>query len=168
MIKKHLANIITLANISTGIIVIFLSIQNTFSYSYLLLLLCVIFDFLDGKVARKYKLTSKLGAEFDSLSDLVSFGVAPAVTLFIFLPQHILTTIILIIFVLCGTFRLARFNASSSENHEFEGVPITTNGIIFPILLFVTELFLLSNIFLYGVIILMSFLMISKLKIKKF
>jgi len=94
----------------------------------LLILLAMVFDALDGAVARLTKQTSSFGAELDSLCDVISFGVAPAVLL-VQMP-HVLPTRLLwciaLLFVLCATLRLARFNATPDEAHDsnwFTGLP---------------------------------------------
>jgi len=92
----------------------------------------LIFDFLDGKVARWRKSSSMLGQELDSLADLISFGVAPAVLAFVVGLRTTLDTVALAGFICCGLARLARFNATvalvpkdgSGKAHYFEGLPI--------------------------------------------
>ncbi|KAF8902064.1 phosphatidylserine synthase [Gymnopilus junonius] len=95
----------------------------------------LMFDFLDGKVARWRKSSSMLGQELDSLADLISFGVAPALLAFIVGLRTYLDTVILTGFICCGLARLARFNATVAlvpKNEEgkakyFEGLPIPSS-----------------------------------------
>jgi len=95
----------------------------------------LIFDFLDGKVARWRKSSSMLGQELDSLADLISFGVAPAVLAFVVGLRTTLDTIALACFICCGLARLARFNATvalvpkdgSGKTRYFEGLPIPSS-----------------------------------------
>jgi len=92
----------------------------------------LIFDFLDGKVARWRKSSSMLGQELDSLADLISFGVAPAVLAFVVGLRTTLDTVVLTCFICCGLARLARFNATvalvpkdaKGKARYFEGLPI--------------------------------------------
>ncbi|KAL8944800.1 MAG: hypothetical protein Q9216_000222 [Gyalolechia sp. 2 TL-2023] len=93
------------------------------------------FDFMDGKVARWRKKSSLMGQELDSLADLISFGVAPAVSAFALGLRTPLDTVLLAFFVLCGLTRLARFNVTVSslpkdatgKSKYFEGTPIPTS-----------------------------------------
>jgi len=92
------------------------------------------FDFFDGKVARWRQKSSLLGQELDSLADLISFGVAPAVCAFACGFRTLVDTLVLAVFVLCGLTRLARFNVTVSslpkdangKSKYFEGTPIPT------------------------------------------
>ncbi|CAG8725896.1 10900_t:CDS:2, partial [Acaulospora morrowiae] len=94
----------------------------------------MMFDLMDGKVARWRRTASLLGQELDSLADLISFGVAPAVCAFSVGMRTFLDTIILTIFIACGIARLARYNATvasipkdaSGKISYFEGTPIPT------------------------------------------
>ncbi|CAB4411982.1 unnamed protein product [Rhizophagus irregularis] len=137
----HLADIITLANGACGSSSIFLSIQymitkdkNFLWMSLLLMPLGMMFDLFDGKVARWRRTASTLGQELDSLADLISFGVAPAVCAFAVGMRTFLDSIVLVVFISCGIARLARYNATvaslpkdkSGKVHYFEGTPIPT------------------------------------------
>ena len=157
------ADVFTLTSLVCGIIAIFLSITKAFSLAALLMFLCVICDFLDGYVAQKMHQKNSFGRELDSLCDLVSFGVTPAVFGYMLGLTTGWQIAILAMFVIAGALRLARFNVT--ELSHFEGVPITANGIIIP-LFYVTGIFNNPQYFiiLYG---LMTVLMISTIKIKK-
>ncbi|KAJ2936720.1 hypothetical protein H1R20_g375, partial [Candolleomyces eurysporus] len=95
----------------------------------------LMFDFLDGKVARWRKSTSLLGQELDSLADLISFGVAPALLAFVCGLRTYLDTVVLTGFICCGLARLARFNATvalvpkgkGGKAAYFEGLPIPSS-----------------------------------------
>ncbi|RPA80788.1 CDP-diacylglycerol--serine O-phosphatidyltransferase [Ascobolus immersus RN42] len=113
------------------------------------------FDFMDGKVARWQKRSSLLGQELDSLADLISFGVAPAVCAFSIGLRTFLDTIFLTIFVLCGLSRLARFNVTvqnipkdaTGKSKYFEGTPIPTTLVIVGLMAFwVSKGWLLEDI----------------------
>jgi CDP-diacylglycerol--serine O-phosphatidyltransferase len=98
----------------------------------------LVFDFLDGRVARWRGKSSLMGQELDSLADLISFGVAPATVGFALGLQTTLDTILLSFFVLCGLTRLARFNVTvanlpkdaSGKSMYFEGTPIPTSLVL--------------------------------------
>ena len=158
--KKNIPNIITLANLSVGFLAIIFALQGNFFLSYILIFVAVILDWLDGFFARKLKVESNIGKQLDSLSDLVSFGIAPAVIANILFPTQLIMVSSLI-FVLAGAYRLARFNSVTVDG--FQGTPITLNGIIFPIL----YMFAISEIIFSIALIVFSMLMISKIKIPK-
>lgn len=131
--KKYLPNILTFCNIVSGLLSIHASLQNQFTVAALFLILAVFLDKLDGLAARILSARTPIGKHLDSLSDLVSFGVAP----FLFvLQQHTETILIIsgIFFVCAGAYRLARF--SVKEETFFTGLPITLNGLLFPALFF--------------------------------
>ncbi len=102
-----------------------------------LLPIALIFDFADGRVARWRRKSSLLGADLDSLSDIISFGMAPAALGFAIGLRGALDAAILIYFVACGISRLARFNATADDLADatgkvkyFEGTPIPTSVLI--------------------------------------
>ena len=102
-----------------------------------LLPVALIFDFADGRVARWRRRSSTLGADLDSLADIISFGVAPAALGFAVGLQGVLDVAVLLYFVACGISRLARFNATADELSDetgkvkyFEGTPIPTSVLI--------------------------------------
>ena len=115
-----------------GLIFGFLSIVSSIEGNYVngafFILLATVSDGFDGKIARKVNAISDMGAEFDSLSDLVSFGVASAVLLYLHSLQNMeYGVFIAIIMVVCAALRLARFNVESSTDY-FEGVPTPAFG----------------------------------------
>jgi CDP-diacylglycerol--serine O-phosphatidyltransferase len=127
----------------------------------LLLILAAILDFVDGKVARKYKESGEFGKNIDSLSDIVSFGVAPAIFCQQFLSGY--AAFVPFLLVLAGIYRLARFNVSNLN--YFEGMPISFNGIIIP---GAYLLGIFSGITSILLSIILSILMVCKFKIKKY
>ncbi|NJD61167.1 MAG: CDP-diacylglycerol--serine O-phosphatidyltransferase [Deltaproteobacteria bacterium] len=143
-----LADFITLANAGFGMAAIFLCLHHvTGSAStrlwavFILLPLALVCDILDGFVAHRLKRTSLLGADLDSLADIVSFGVAPAVLGFALGLQGMWDALILIYFVACGISRLARFNVTAEalsggtgKVKYYEGTPIPTSIVIVIIL----------------------------------
>jgi CDP-diacylglycerol--serine O-phosphatidyltransferase len=140
------ADALTIGNAACGTIAIFLCLDflatdtDRFLWTaFLLLPLALVCDFLDGYVARlNRKRQSRLGADLDSLSDVISFGVAPAVLGFTLGMRGGWDMLILTYFVVCGVSRLARFNvtAEALADHEtgkvkyFEGTPIPTSVVI--------------------------------------
>lgn len=127
-------NLFTAASAFLGVISIIASANGQFEKAAVYILLSLIFDGLDGRVARMTNATSKFGAEFDSLADIVAFGVAPAM-LFYFSVGHMygkLGSLLCAMYVVFGAIRLARFNImiGVSEPSVFIGVPIPTAAVV--------------------------------------
>lgn len=93
-------------------------LQGSIWYGFLFIALAALFDRFDGMVARKMKIESELGKQLDSLSDLVSFGVAPALLVqqATLMPLSFVGGLAVVLFILCGALRLARFNITDSPN----------------------------------------------------
>lgn len=129
-----IANFLSLGNAACGVGSVFQSISHHFQTSALLLVAAVLFDFLDGKSARFFGQASLFGKGLDCLSDCTSFGIAPAVLGFLLLggASPAIQTV-LIFFVLAGAWRLAYF-FQWGKAHRPPGMPITMNGLIFPLL----------------------------------
>jgi len=143
--------------------------------------IAAIIDFLDGFVARLFKAESILGKELDSLADIVSFGVAPGMILYQLLrisyirEESGLDTTIwallpALLFPCAGAYRLARFNIDSNQQLGFQGVPIPAAGLVvasLPLILFYNYFdityIIINKWLLYAIIIILSYLMISKL-----
>ena len=133
-----LPNILTLGGVCLGISSIKFSIDGNFSLAVTLILLSAILDALDGRVARLINGTSDFGKELDSLTDFVSFGIAPVLILY-FWNLNIygkLGWAIALIYSVCCVLRLARFNLTKIENQQewknnfFEGIPSPAGGLI--------------------------------------
>jgi CDP-diacylglycerol--serine O-phosphatidyltransferase len=127
----------------------------------ILLIVSALLDFVDGKVARYFNQAGEFGKNIDSLADIVAFGVAPAVFCQQFLSGY--AAFIPFLIVLAGIYRLARFNVIKSK--DFMGMPITLNGIIIPVV-FLLGLF--SGIVAMLLSVILSALMVSKFKVKKY
>lgn len=137
----HLADLFTLANGACGVVAIFIAIavaagaaQESIYVAAGLIPVALVFDFLDGRVARYRHEASPLGRELDSLGDLLSFGIAPAVIATVCGLDTLADQATLVFFVLCGLSRLARYNVSAAELGDanikvshFEGTPIPTS-----------------------------------------
>jgi len=155
------ADLFTLANVLSGIIAVIFAISDNLTIALVFLIVAVVCDMLDGKVARATHTESDFGKELDSLADTVSFGVAPAVIGFT-LVQSKVAIIAFSIFLLCGILRLAKFNIMQAQG-VYIGMPITWNGIILPLLLF----FSFPVIYLPYVFILLAILMVAPVQLKK-
>ena len=155
------SDIFTLANVIFGLTAIFFAISGNYPYMAISLLLAVIADYADGKLARKLKQQNLFGKELDSLADTISFGVAP--TIFGFsLIQTPIAIISFSIFLFCGILRLARYNIMDIKE-GYTGMPITLNGIIIPLIYLAKVPF---DYYPY-IYILLGILMISSLRIRK-
>lgn len=168
-------NLFTASSAFLGVISIIASANGQFEKAAVYILLSLIFDGLDGRVARITNATSKFGAEFDSLADIVAFGVAPAM-LFYFSVGHMygkLGSLLCAMYVVFGAIRLARFNImiGVSEPSVFIGVPIPTAAVVVSmwILLYREHPFMhgLEWVMLVGLGIL-SFLMVSNIRYPSF
>ena len=123
-----LPNLLTMSGMFFGFYSIIASIKGDFERAAWAILIAAIFDAMDGWVARMTKTTSRFGVELDSLSDLVSFGVAPALMFYMWalVPFGRLGWVGAFLFAACGALRLARFNVQmvGSEKKHFTGLPI--------------------------------------------
>ena len=156
-----LPNILTLGGVCLGISSIKFSIDGNFNLAVILILLAAILDALDGRVARLIKGTSEFGKELDSLTDFVSFGIAPVLILYFWELNNYgkLGWAIALIYSVCCVLRLARFNLTKNENdHEwknnfFEGVPSPAGGLLIltPLIYELTELNFNLNINLISI-----------------
>lgn len=123
-----LPNLFTAGSMFLAVVSVVAASKGEFEKAGWLIILASIFDALDGRVARLTRTTSKFGAEFDSLADVVSFGMAPAFLLWFAYGHHFgkFGTLAVALFVIFGAVRLARFNItdSSNEPNVFIGLPI--------------------------------------------
>jgi CDP-diacylglycerol--serine O-phosphatidyltransferase len=143
-----LPNILTLLNLISGIVAIYFAFESEFEelhYASYFIFIAVIFDMLDGAVARMTNSVSDIGKHLDSLADLVSFGVAPAIIVYqmlkaaleikaftIDLPLiDILILFSPILLVVAGALRLAKFNVDNRQKENFLGLPIPASAIFF-------------------------------------
>lgn len=172
MITKSIPNLFTIGNLSLGVIAIILAFNNETNSSNtaaLLVIIAMLLDGLDGRVARALNAQSEFGKELDSLSDVISFGVAPAFIMYQAAFQGIspaMAWIVTAIFPICGALRLARFNVIDGIPGYFIGLPIpAAGGVLATLALFHDELhytlLLISTLAL-------SFLMVSNMKYPNF
>lgn len=158
------ADLITILNAFFGFASIIMVIRSQFAFvlfdgALILILLAVIADAADGAVAR-FTGTGVLGANLDSLADVISFGVAPAVAAFVFFVSldKWIYGIFACLFLACGMLRLARFNVAGKKD-GFEGIPITAGGFIAALFLLVRE-YITAEIFVV-MLVSISLLMVS-------
>lgn len=183
-IKSNLPNAITLTNMSLGVIAILLAVRdgdndiqnvNLLMSASLLVLVAALTDRLDGKVARAFGVSSELGKELDSLSDLISFGVAPIIIAWkvCFIQLGVVGYLISLIFPMAGAYRLARFNCTKFDNF-FRGIPITIAGALLAIINLFNSLTAQTyklgktNLFFTTIMVLaLSYFMVCNIKVKK-
>lgn len=154
-------DLFSLMNLAFGFGAILAASRGEIEFSILLVILSAVFDGIDGFLARRMK-TSDLGFSLDSMADLVSFGVAPAsiaVAAFGFSGYAMTVSLI---FLACGTLRLARFNASERDDDFFEGFPITASGIAV-----VASVLLNRPVLTLAVMLILSILMVSSIPYPK-
>lgn len=167
-----LPNLFTSASLFSGFYAIIASIQGRYEAAALAIIISGVFDCLDGRIARFTKTTSHFGTEYDSLSDLVAFGVAPAVLAYMWAlsPFGRLGWLAACLYVICGALRLARFNVEKSSNNSyyFKGLPIPAAAIcISSIVLFAGDITVFSHVkdkMIIFMIYFLSFLMVSSLR----
>ena len=176
IISKYVPNFITLLSLSSGFTSISFSLNGEWEIAIYLILLATIFDFFDGWFARKLKSGSNFGAELDSLSDFVSFGVAPSFLIYLWSTNTLgsLGWGATLFFVICSALRLARFTADiyitnkPIDNKEyFTGIPSPAAAglILLPLFIFFEfQIEFLKNDYLNLITtIVIGFMMISKI-----
>lgn len=123
--NRLIPNLMTMIGLCCGLVAIRFGIEGRFPQAASFIVVAAVIDGLDGRIARLLKGTSRFGAEFDSLSDFLCFGVAPALVLYLWTLQHAgpLGFIPCIMFAVCSSLRLARFNAASISEPGVVPVP---------------------------------------------
>ena len=169
-----LPNMLTLIGVCIGLTSIRFALDGRFELAVVAIIFAALIDGLDGRIARLIKGTSKVGKELDSLTDMISFGVAPAFIMFFWKLNTLgrFGWLLCLIYVICVALRLARFNVNSNNepswrDNFFEGVPSPAGGILVltPLIISLTgfELFQLNyNVVTPIFFVVTSFLLISK------
>ncbi len=167
-LNKSCANTITLMNIIFGSFSLICTVHGDFTNAAIFIILAVVMDGLDGKVARKLDIMSLFGKELDSLCDLVSFGVAPAILIYMQVLDpfvYSMGIIVAVFYIVCGAFRLARFNVLNISDF-FVGIPITLAGSLVALVSLLAAW--LPGTLILVIILLLAILMISNFKVPKF
>jgi len=166
-LKKQIPNIFTLGNLYCGFLSIGYAANGQFKNAAVLILIGMMLDSMDGRLARMLKAESPLGKELDSLADIVTFGVAPCFLVYYTTFHHhgFLGLAICGLFPLFGAYRLARFNIASEKESSayFTGVPITAAGGIIALLTLFDGRF--PSIVTTVIFTALCFLMVSTIKI---
>ena len=170
-----LPTLFTVGNLFCGYLSIWSSIRGTFDVSAYLIIAAGILDALDGRIARMTHSTSAFGEQYDSMADLVSFGVAPAVLAYSWglADFHRLGWMVSFLFVVCGSMRLARFNIQAHvvDKRYFVGLPIPAGAGTIATVVLATPERLVSRVWmggLLGLTIILSYLMISTIRYRSF
>ncbi|MFC4765976.1 CDP-diacylglycerol--serine O-phosphatidyltransferase [Effusibacillus consociatus] len=170
MFVKALPSAFTIGNLFLGIISIILAFNDEFGLAAILVIVGMLLDGLDGRIARALDVCSEFGRELDSLSDVISFGVAPAFIMYGVILHELgwIGMMITSIFPICGALRLARFNVMTTNPNYFVGLPITAAGGILATMALYHNLIPASRVFLPIAMVGLSYLMISRIKYPNF
>ena len=135
--RMILPNMLTLIGVCIGLTSIRFALDGRFELAIIAIIFAALIDGLDGRIARLIKGTSKVGKELDSLTDMISFGVAPAFIMYFWKLNSLgrFGWLLCLVFVICVALRLARFNVNSNQepswrDNFFEGVPSPAGGIL--------------------------------------
>ncbi len=170
-----LPNFFTAASIFTGFFAISLALKGDFSSAAWFIFLSLIFDGLDGRVARLTNTASHFGVEFDSLADIVAFGVAPALLMYLYSGAEYgrIGIVVSALFIIFGAVRLARFNVTTSriEPSVFIGLPIPTAAVMISIAILLMERYphyATYKVFILPLGVILSILMVSNIRYPSF
>jgi len=171
-----LPNIFTSLNLFCGFYAIVAAINGKIVAAAVAIIIGIMFDILDGKIARVTRTSSKFGVEYDSLADLISFGLAPGLMMYLWAlrPLGRIGWLAAFLFMACGALRLARFNTQVGTNNGdyFMGLPIPAGaGMIATTVLLFQKLNLQGNshpVLILGMLYVLSFLMVSTIKYESF
>lgn len=177
MIRTQFPNVITLVSIFFGFLSILNSFMDKYSIACYFILTAAILDSIDGKIARLFGVTSEFGKQLDSLSDLVSFCIAPSFLIYVLFSHGmpgISGEVIACMPLFIGVIRLARFNIKEDNPYYFEGLPTTFNAIfICSLALYVEQYNIIfkqsfDTRLSLSLILISSFLMVTKINFPKF
>ena len=173
--RSLLPNTLTIFGVCLGLSSIKFAMDSNYAMAVIAIGFAAILDTLDGRMARLIKGTSKVGKELDSLTDVISFGVAPSFIIYFWSLNEIgkFGWMVVLIYSVCCALRLARFNLTTIEEEErwkinfFEGVPSPAAAglVLLPLILSLSEIFQFENkAYVSSIVILVtSFLMVSKI-----
>ncbi|MCJ8008655.1 CDP-diacylglycerol--serine O-phosphatidyltransferase [Lederbergia wuyishanensis] len=159
-IAKVVPNLFTIGNLLCGVLSITFNMSSFYQTASILIFISAILDLFDGRIARKLKVNSEFGVELDSLADIVSFGVAPALLFHSLAQPSVLASLAFFLFPTMGALRLAKFSVKPTIGY-FRGLPIPAAGLP----LAGMGLFLYSNVW---ITLILALLMVSPIRVKKF
>jgi len=171
-----LANLITFGNIAAGLIAIHFIVHGDFFTAIILAWIAGALDIADGKVARKYNLSTEFGIQVDSFADFISFVIMPSFLLYYAITENssgmtqIILGLVFIFYIISGLRRLIEFNIGMEAGESakyFVGVPTPLGAILLWILYLIHAYGIISNAYMIGVLVLViAWSLNSKLKIK--
>lgn len=170
LVRRALPSVFTIGNLFLGIISIIVAFDGKYDIAALLVIIGMLLDGLDGRVARALNAQSEFGKELDSLSDVISFGVAPAFIMYGVVLHHLgwIGMVITAIFPICGALRLARFNVATGTTNYFIGLPITAAGGVLATLSLYHGMIPSTHIMLPLFMLFLAYLMVSNIKYPNF
>ena len=169
-LSSYIPNIITCCNLTAGSLAVIMALRGTFEQAAIFILIAAVCDFLDGLSARLLHAYSDMGKELDSLSDLISFGLAPGLMVYALLNDYLLLpygnleylAYIALLIPVAGGIRLAKFNVDDRQTTSFLGLPIPANA-----LFWIGACFADTRdwhpVIILALIVLFSYLMVSNL-----
>jgi len=183
---RHIPNILTLLNLSCGFLALYFIALGEWSTICWLIGIAGLADLLDGLVARALKVSSPIGAQLDSLADMISFGLVPGMILFTLLilpkggddfhisahqPEYFWLALPALLFPICSALRLARFNTEDDSSGDFRGLstPAATAAVIGFLMVSMIDRdtsfynYSPSRLEIYSICIVLSFLMVSNI-----
>lgn len=172
-----LPSLLTTGNLFAGLYAIIAVMNANYMFAAIALLIALVFDVLDGKIARLTNTTSRFGLEYDSLVDVVSFGVAPGVLIYSWAlsARGMFGSAVVFAFVACAALRLARFNAQSNsgDNRFFTGLPVpAAAGVIATLVIFDHHILRLGRevkpLLILIMTLVLAFLMVSAIRYRSF
>jgi len=171
-ITRHIPNTLTCCNLLSGCLSVAMTVEGKFEMAAAMILVASVFDFLDGFAARMLKAYSSIGGELDSLSDVVSFGVAPAVMLFALLADCGPMRFAVFVIPIAAALRLAKFNTDAEQKTTFKGLPVPATAMFFAAVSLAMGQYAGSGLgnllcdkwFLIASALLLSVLMVSRIK----
>ena len=170
----NIANLVTFANITAGLVAMYFIQQGDFFTAIVLAWIGGAFDIMDGKLARKYNLSCEFGIQIDSFADFISFVVMPAFLLFYSLHnaegwETLIAGMVFIYYIISGLRRLIEFNIKSEEGEVakyFEGVPTPLGAILLWVLYLLYSYGIVGNIYsILLAVVVIAYLLNSKVKI---
>ncbi len=170
----NLANLVTFANISAGIVALYFIQQGNFFAAIVLAWMAGAFDIIDGKIARKYNLSCEFGIQIDSFADFISFVIMPSFLLFYAMEkgngfETLVAGLIFIYYIISGLRRLIEFNIQSEEGEVakyFVGVPTPLGAILLWVLYLIYAYGVITNLYMILLMVtVIAYLLNSKVRI---
>ena len=169
-LSSYIPNIITCCNLTAGSLAVIMALRGTFEQAAIFILIAAVCDFLDGLSARLLHAYSDMGKELDSLSDLISFGLAPGLMVYALLNDYLLLpygnleylAYIALLIPVAGGIRLAKFNVDDRQTTSFIGLPFPANALFWIGVCF-ADTRDWHPVIILALIVLFSYLMVSNL-----